>query len=185
MESLFELLSHMKVADQLNTTTRQLNFDDRPETVSEHTLGMLYIFNATRHKLPKHIKQMEVVSEILVHDFPEAITKDIVNKTEAQKIEEYRVGLELFSGLPLLISSFIDYQAKETEESRVVKELDILQATIRIYLSHRTKFKECKRTRREEDSLYGTCLTKGSFYSDWIFELRDLMEDEGFFYTGF
>jgi 5'-deoxynucleotidase YfbR-like HD superfamily hydrolase len=179
---LDQLIAHVKLSAELNRTDRALNIFGRPETTSEHTLGMLYIFNYTLHLLT--LKSEEVVAifrTILGHDHPECITGDKVHKTQEQYEIEEQAALALYYGRPELFGIYKEYTEKETEVARIVKELDILQGTLTIYLFHRTKFLEVQRKRSQEDKLFGCCIEPGRVYSDMIIELRNRMEQKGYF----
>jgi 5'-deoxynucleotidase YfbR-like HD superfamily hydrolase len=181
---LNQLCGHLKLAHNLHLTGRALDMYGRPESVSEHTIGMLFILNYLRHKLTNTLTDAEMVemfSTVLVHDHAEAITGDLLRKTQEQRDSEMRVAESIFKDRPELFEDFKNYEARETKVSKLVKELDILQGTLTIYMYHTEKYIEVGRTYEEEQVLYPVDPNSDSIFAELIRDVRKRMLDKGYF----
>ena len=119
----------------------------RLESVAEHTFGacfLAYFFleENTSTEESKVIDKNEVLKMLLIHDIAECYVGDIVNKTEAQKLEEKR-AIERISfvgtnhGLPNhreIADLFYKMEGAETIEGKIARDFDKLENLIQLHL---------------------------------------------------
>ncbi len=105
-----------------------------PETVSDHAyrLAMMCL-----HYCPKNT--MRCVGMALVHDLPEVIVGDIAIRkqkvdqeiTDEEKHEkELAAAKQLFSGQPEMLSLWMEYEGNETDEAKLVHDLDKVEMVL-------------------------------------------------------
>ncbi len=119
----------------------------RLESVAEHTFGacfLAYFFleENTSIEESKVINKNEVIKMLLIHDIAECYVGDVVNKTEAQKLEEKR-AIERISfvgtnhGLPNhreIADLFYKMEGAETIEGKIARDFDKLENLIQLHL---------------------------------------------------
>lgn len=139
-----EILSFIAIAEKLKTTLRHswTNDSSRQESTAEHSwmicLLAMVLFEKTHHKLD----QLKVLKMLLIHDLAEAITGDIPLGEQgegfdhAKKVADERAALQemtkdiSFSTREELLSLWEEYEKRESNEARFVKEIDKVEATI-------------------------------------------------------
>lgn len=132
-----ELLEILKVAERLKCTTRHcVTSTGRPESVAEHSWRIALMALLLREEFPQ-ADMDKVIKMCLIHDLGEAFTGDIptFEKTAAhEKTEDARLR-EWVATLPdgvrqELSALFAEMSALETEEAKIYKALDRLEAVI-------------------------------------------------------
>lgn len=132
-----QLLEFLKVLEKLKCNTRHCwTSSGRKESVAEHSWRTAVMAYLMKDEFPD-ADISKVILMCLVHDFGEAITGDIpcFDKTKADEITEEGAVERLLSMLPKtykeeLTLLFAEMKALETEEARLYKALDHLEAMI-------------------------------------------------------
>lgn len=131
------LLDMLHLAERLKDTTRHcVTSHDRPESVAEHCWRLALTAFFLRDEFPE--LDMDKVTEMcLIHDLGEAFTGDIpvFRKTEADCTREDALLGQWVESLPCPVrermqSLYAEMDALETEEAKLYKALDGLEALI-------------------------------------------------------
>jgi len=145
----------------------------RQESVAEHSWRLSVMAMLCADVYPS-IDINKVIKMCLIHDFGEAITGDIpsfIKSKDDEKKEENAV-IELISLLPYdtkeeLASLFEEMNAMNTDEARLFKSLDNVEAVI----SHNeADISTWIPLEYEENLIYGS---ENCQWSDWIRQLRE------------
>lgn len=132
-----QLLEILNLLEKLKCNTRHSwTSSGRQESVAEHSFRLAVMALLLRDEFPG-VDIDRVVRMCLIHDFGEAITGDIPAflKTDADESEEQRAIEKLLQQFPQaareeLSALYSEMDALETDESRLYKALDNLEAVI-------------------------------------------------------
>lgn len=132
-----EFLEILRVAEKLKCTTRHcVTSTGRPESVAEHSWRIALMAMLLREEFPS-ADMDKVIEMCLIHDLGEAFTGDVpaFDKTAAHEAaEEARLNAWVES-LPEVQRSrfqalYAEMNALETEEAKIYKALDKIEAVI-------------------------------------------------------
>ena len=132
-----ELLNILSVAEKLKCHTRHCSTSSgRPESVAEHSWRTALMAILTASAFPE-ADMNKVIRMCLIHDLGEAFTGDIpsFDKTEADsKTEELalRQWVQTFPSPEReeWLALYEEMEAQQTQEARIYKALDKLEAVI-------------------------------------------------------
>ena len=132
-----ELLEILHVAERLKDTTRHCTSSKgRPESVAEHSWRLALTALLLRGEFPA-LDIDRVVAMCLIHDLGECFTGDIPAflKSEADRDTEDSLLRAWVATLPEGVSGelaalYAEMDAQETDEARLYKALDKLEAVI-------------------------------------------------------
>ena len=174
-----EYISFLSVLEKLKCNTRHSwTSSGRHESVAEHSwrLAVMAMLCADEYS---ELDINKVIKMCLIHDFGEALTGDIPSfwKTDAHEAEEQRAIEALLGKLPEnlrleLGALFAEMNAKETEEAKLYKALDNMEAV----LSHNEAPLSTWLPREfEENLIYGE---ENAAFSEWTQKLRRALKDD-------
>lgn len=178
-------MNHRTYIDFLNkieklkcNTRHSWTSSGRQESVAEHSWRLAVMAMLCADEYPD-LDMNKVIKMCLIHDFGEAITGDIPAflKTAQNESEEDRAVEKLLSELPTnfrheLQALFDEMNARETQEAKLFKSLDNLEALI----SHNEADLSTWLPREYEENLtYGQ---KNCEWSEWTKELRGEIKTE-------
>lgn len=132
-----ELLNILSVAEKLKCHTRHCSTSSgRPESVAEHSWRTALMAILTASAFPE-ADMDKVIRMCLIHDLGEAFTGDIpsFDKTEADSKTEalaLRQWVQTFSSPEReeWLALYEEMEAQQTQEARIYKALDKLEAVI-------------------------------------------------------
>lgn len=132
-----ELLQILHTAERLKDTTRHCTTaKGRPESVAEHSWRIALMAFFLRDEFP-HVDMDKVIRMCLIHDLGECFTGDIpsFDKTAADTAREDSLLDRWVATLPApyhteMAALYAEMDALETEEAKVYKALDKLEAVI-------------------------------------------------------
>ena len=132
-----ELLTLLHTAEKLKDTTRQCDTSGgRKESVAEHSWRLTLMAFFLRSEFP-HLNMDKVMRMCLVHDLGECFSGDIPSflKTRDDTAREDALLSQWVSTLPApynteLSALYDEMDALETEEAKLYKALDKLEAVI-------------------------------------------------------
>ena len=132
-----ELLDILHVAERLKDTTRHCTSSKgKPESVAEHSWRLSLMALLLRGEFPT-LDIDRVVAMCLIHDLGECFTGDIPAflKTETDRETEDDLLRRWVASLPEGVSAelaalYAEMDAQETDEARLYKALDKLEAVI-------------------------------------------------------
>ncbi len=132
-----ELLQILHTAEKLKDTTRHCNTSGgRRESVAEHSWRLALMAYLLRDEFPA-LDMDKVVRMCLIHDLGECFTGDIPSflKTGADAAREDSLLARWVSSLPVpyctdMAALYAEMDALETQEARLYKALDKLEAVI-------------------------------------------------------
>lgn len=132
-----ELLNILSVAEKLKCHTRHCSTSSgRPESVAEHSWRTALMAMLTASAFPE-ADMDKVIRMCLIHDLGEAFTGDIpsFDKTEADSKTEalaLRQWVQTFSSPEReeWLALYEEMEAQQTQEARIYKALDKLEAVI-------------------------------------------------------
>ena len=132
-----ELLNALSVAERLKDTTRHCyTSKGRHESVAEHSWMMTLMAFFMRDEFPD-VDMDKVIRMCIIHDLGECFTGDIpaFEKTDKDRKVENKKVEQLTDILPEPVraewkSLFEEMEAMETQEARLYKSLDKLEAVI-------------------------------------------------------
>lgn len=132
-----ELLQILHTAERLKDTTRHCTTaKGRPESVAEHSWRLALMAFFLRDEFP-HLNMDKVLRMCLIHDLGECFTGDIpsFDKTAADTAQEDSLLGRWVATLPdpyraEMTSLYAEMDALETEEAKLYKALDKLEAVI-------------------------------------------------------
>ena len=159
--------------EKLKCTTRHSwTSCGRQESVAEHSWRLAVMAMLCSDEYPE-LDISKVIKMCLIHDFGEAITGDIPAflKTAQNELDEDAAVAKLLSVLPTGVqaepqSLFDEMNARETQEAKLFKSLDNLEALV----SHNEADISTWLPREyEENLIYGQ---KNCEWSKWIKELK-------------
>ena len=180
-----DFMNHRTYIDFLNkieklkcNTRHSWTSSGRQESVAEHSWRLAVMAMLCADEYPD-LDMNKVIKMCLIHDFGEAITGDIPAflKTAQNESEEDRAVEKLLSELPTnfrheLQALFDEMNARETQEAKLFKSLDNLEALI----SHNEADLSTWLPREYEENLtYGQ---KNCEWSEWTKELRGEIKTE-------
>ncbi len=132
-----QLIDFLKVIEKLKCNTRHCyTTSGRKESVAEHCWRTAVMALLCRDEYPT-VDMDKVIRMVLIHDFGEAITGDVPAffKTDSHEETERTAIKELLSLLPHeyekeFLDLFCEMDALETEEAKLFKSLDNLEAVV-------------------------------------------------------
>lgn len=132
-----ELLKLLSVAEKLKCHTRHCNTSSgRAESVAEHSWRTALMAMLTASAFP-HANMDKVIRMCLIHDLGEAFTGDIpsFDKTKADSETEEQVLKRWVQTFPSpereeWLALYEEMEAQQTQEARIYKALDKLEAVI-------------------------------------------------------
>ena len=132
-----ELLALLHTAEKLKDTTRHCDTSGgRRESVAEHSWRLTLMAFFLRSEFP-HLDMDKVMRMCLVHDLGECFTGDIPSflKTDSDTAREDALLSRWVSTLPApynteLAALYAEMDALDTEEAKLYKALDKLEAVI-------------------------------------------------------
>ena len=132
-----ELLDILRVAERLKCNTRHcLTSTGRPESVAEHSWRIALMAMLLKEEFAG-ADMDKVIKMCLIHDLGEAFTGDVpaFNKTAAHEAEEEARLSAWVEALPgdvrgTFRALYAEMNAMETEEAKIYKALDKIEAVI-------------------------------------------------------
>lgn len=132
-----KFLDILSVAEKLKCNTRHsCTSSGRQESVAEHSWRLALMALFVRDEFPE-LDMAKVIRMCLIHDLGEAFTGDIptFEKTKKDEEKEDHIFSEWLSSLPApygteLSALWKEMEARNTDEARLYKALDNLEAVI-------------------------------------------------------
>ena len=174
-----EYISFLSVIEKLKCNTRHSwTSSGRAESVAEHSWRLAIMALLCADEFPK-LDINKVIKMCLIHDFGEALTGDVPSfwKTDEHEEEERRAIESLLGRLPEQLRSelgalFAEMEAKETQEAKLYKALDNMEAVV----SHNEAPISTWIPREyEENLIYGE---ENAAFSAWTKKLREVLKDD-------
>jgi putative hydrolase of HD superfamily len=174
-----EYISFLSVIEKLKCNTRHSwTSSGRAESVAEHSWRLAVMALLCADEFPK-LDINKVIKMCLIHDFGEALTGDVPSfwKTDEHEEEERRAIESLLGRLPEQLRSelgalFAEMEAKETQEAKLYKALDNMEAVV----SHNEAPISTWLPREYEGNLiYGE---ENAAFSAWTKKLREVLKDD-------
>jgi putative hydrolase of HD superfamily len=174
-----EYISFLSVIEKLKCNTRHSwTSSGREESVAEHSWRLAVMALLCADEYPE-LDINKVIKMCLIHDFGEALTGDVPSfwKTDEHEEEERRAIESLLGRLPELLRSelgalFAEMEAKETQEAKLYKALDNMEAVV----SHNEAPISTWLPREyEENLIYGE---ENAAFSAWTKKLREVLKDD-------
>ena len=174
-----EYISFLSVIEKLKCNTRHSwTSSGRAESVAEHSWRLAVMALLCADEFPK-LDINKVIKMCLIHDFGEALTGDVPSfwKTDEHEEEERRAIESLLGRLPEQLRSelgalFAEMEAKETQEAKLYKALDNMEAVV----SHNEAPISTWLPREyEENLIYGE---ENAAFSAWTKKLREVLKDD-------
>ena len=174
-----EYLEILHVAERLKDTPRHCTTTNgRTESVAEHSWRVSLMASLLRHEFPD-LDTDKVINMCLIHDLGECFTGDIPAFVKSDSDREVEDSLldQWVKSLPEEISSdlsalYKEMDAQETQEAKVYKALDKLEALIQHNESPLNTWSD------NEYELNKTYAFDTVAFSDWLTELRkEILED--------
>ncbi|MBR6670802.1 MAG: HD domain-containing protein [Ruminococcus sp.] len=137
-----ELLEALSVAERLKDATRHCyTKNGRHESVAEHSWMMTLIAFLIKDEFPDADID-KVIKMYIIHDLGEAFTGDIptFDKTKENEITEKTLLTQWLNSLPAtqrneMTSLFEEMEKRETDEAKIFKAIDSLEALIQHNIS--------------------------------------------------
>ena len=178
MEQL-KFLEFLTVAEKLKCNTRHsFTTSGRKESVAEHSWRLALMAMLCRDEFP-HLDMDKVIKMCLIHDLGEAVTGDVpaFYKTEAHRRTEDKAVETLLAGLPAphreeFAALFAEMEARETEEAKLWKALDNLEAVISHNEAALSTWIPLEYT---ENLVYGE---SNCAFSPWTAALREMLKQD-------
>ena len=146
--------------------------------MAEHSWRLAIMALLCADEFPK-LDINKVIKMCLIHDFGEALTGDVPSfwKTDEHEEEERRAIESLLGRLPEQLRSelgalFAEMEARETEEAKLYKALDNLEAVIAHNEAALDTWIPLEYT---ENLVYGK---ENCDFSPWTAELRELLKQD-------
>lgn len=174
-----ELLEILHVAERLKDTTRHCTSSKgKPESVAEHSWRLALMALLLREEFPA-LDIDRVVDMCLIHDLGECFTGDIPAflKTEQDRETEDSLLRRWVATLPEELSErlaalYAEMDAQQTQEARLYKALDKLEAVIQHNESPLSTWSE------NEYELNKSYATEAVAFSPWLRALRaEILKD--------
>ena len=174
-----EYLEILHVAERLKDTPRHCTTSKgRIESVAEHSWRISLMAFLLRHELPE-VDIDRVIKMCLIHDLGECFTGDIpvFLKTDGDRAAEGSLLEQWVRSLPEdvsedMLSLYSEMEARQTNEAKVYKALDKLEALIQHNESPIDTWAE------NEYELNKTYAFDAVGFSGWLTELREaILED--------
>lgn len=150
MKEVVQLINFMKVVEELCLVTRDnLMTNDRQETDSDHIVKLAYLVMFVAPYLKVQVDYTKMLELALIHDLVEARAGDVSlsaqvsnpmlieekKQNEMEAIEHFKTVLPA----PLdekVYDLFMEYEARETREAKIVAMLDKLEGTLQANQYH-------------------------------------------------
>ncbi|SCW70004.1 putative hydrolases of HD superfamily [Ruminococcaceae bacterium YRB3002] len=174
-----EYLEILHIAERLKDTPRHCTTSKgRTESVAEHSWRVSLMALLLRHEFPD-LDTDKIINMCLIHDLGECFTGDIPAfvKTDADRVAEDSLLEQWVRSLPDEISSdlaalYREMDAQETNEAKVYKALDKLEALIQHNESPISTWSD------NEYELNKTYAFDTVAFSEWLTELRETILDD-------
>lgn len=174
-----ELLKAMEVAVRLKDTTRHCYTEKgRRESVAEHCWLMTLMALLLRHEFPG-ADMDKVIRMCLIHDLGECFTGDIPTFEKGAKDEDREHALlnQWVDSLPREISAefrelFREMEARQTEEAKIYKALDGLEA---VFQHNRSDLSTWLPLEYELNQTYAQDRVQ---FSEYLTQLRQLLREQ-------
>ena len=174
-----EYLEILHIAERLKDTPRHCTTSKgRTESVAEHSWRVALMALLLRHEFPD-LDTDKIINMCLIHDLGECFTGDIPAfvKTDADRTAEDSLLNQWVRSLPDEISSdlaalYREMDAQETNEAKVYKALDKLEALIQHNESPISTWSD------NEYELNKTYAFDTVAFSEWLTELREAILDD-------
>ena len=174
-----EYLEILHIAERLKDTPRHCTTSKgRIESVAEHSWRVALMALLLRHEFPD-LDTDKIINMCLIHDLGECFTGDIPAfvKTDADRTAEDSLLDQWVRSLPDEISSdlaalYREMDAQETNEAKVYKALDKLEALIQHNESPISTWSD------NEYELNKTYAFDTVAFSEWLTELREAILDD-------
>ena len=172
-------IDFLTTVEKLKCNTRHSwSSEGRRESVAEHSWRLAVMAMLCADEYP-HLDINKVMKMCLIHDFGEAMTGDIPSfwKTEEHEAEEEKAVKSLLSRLPAAMceeftSLFDEMNAKQTEEAKLYKALDNMEAV----LSHNeAPISTWLPMEFQENLVYGE---ENAAFSEWTRKLRSELNQD-------
>ena len=172
-------VTFLGVAEKLKCNTRHsYTTTGRKESVAEHSWRLALMAMLCADEYP-HLDMNKVIKMCLIHDLGEAVTGDVpaFYKTDGHRAEEDKAVESLLASLPSphreeFAALFGEMDAMETEEAKLYKALDNLEAVIAHNEADLSTWIPLEYT---ENLVYGE---KNCAFSPWTAELRRLLKED-------
>lgn len=174
-----QYIDFLSQIEKLKCNTRHSwTSDGRAESVAEHSWRLAVMAMLCADEYPE-LDIHKVIQMCLIHDFGEAVTGDVPAflKTDAHESEEQQAIAGMLNDLPehtrrTLSELFAEMDAKETQEAKLYKALDNMEAI----LSHNEAPLSTWLPREyEENLIYGE---ENAAFSAWTKKLRQALRDD-------
>ncbi|SEV92201.1 putative hydrolases of HD superfamily [Ruminococcaceae bacterium KH2T8] len=174
-----EYLEILHVAERLKDTPRHCTTTKgKPESVAEHSWRVSLMALLLKDEFPD-LDMDKVIKMCLIHDLGECFTGDIPAfvKTDSDRAAEERLLDQWVKSLPYEVSAdlsalYKEMDAQETQEAKVYKALDKLEALIQHNESPLSTWSE------NEYELNKTYANDTVRFSEWLTKLREeILED--------
>ena len=174
-----EFVQFLAVAEKLKCNTRHsYTTTGRKESVAEHSWRLALMAMLCADEYP-HLDMNKVVKMCVIHDLGEAVTGDVpaFYKTDGHRAEETAAIEKLLATLPSphreeFGALFAEMEAKETEEAKLYKALDNLEAVIAHNEAALDTWIPLEYT---ENLVYGE---QNCAFSPWTAKLRQLLKED-------
>ena len=168
-----EFLEILHTAEKLKDTLRHCTTSNRrPESVAEHSWRTALMAMLLRNEFPDADTD-KIIRMCLIHDLGECFTGDIptFSKTESDRITEDMLLQQWTDTLPpetaaVFSSLFVEMQAQNTQEAKIFRALDKLEALIQHNESPLDTWSE------NEFELNKTYGFDAAAFSEWLTALR-------------
>ena len=174
-----KFLEFLTIAEKLKCNTRHsFTTSGRKESVAEHSWRLALMAMLCRDEFP-HLDMNKVIKMCLIHDLGEAVTGDVPSfyKTADHEAEESRAIDTLLASLPSphreeFTSLFAEMEARETEEAKLWKALDNIEAVISHNEAALSTWIPLEYT---ENLVYGEA---NCAFSPWTAALREMLKQD-------
>ena len=174
-----KFIEFLALAEKLKCNTRHsFTTSGRKESVAEHSWRLALMAMLCAEEYP-HLDMNKVIRMCIVHDLGEAVTGDIPSfyKTKDHEAEDSRAIETLLEGLPSpqkeeFATLFAEMDARETEEAKLWKALDNLEAVISHNEAALSTWIPLEYT---ENLVYGEA---NCAFSPWTKELREMLKQD-------
>lgn len=174
-----DFVSFLAIAEKLKCNTRHsYTTSGRKESVAEHSWRLALMAMLCADEYP-HLDMDKVIKMCLIHDLGEAVTGDVpaFYKTDDHRAEEDEAIEALLASLPSphkeeFTALFDEMDAMETQEAKLYKALDNLEAVISHNEADLSTWIPLEYT---ENLVYGE---QNCAFSPWTAELRRLLKQD-------
>lgn len=130
LENIIEALCKLKDLKRSGWLMKNVN---NPESVADHSYGVALL---SLLLAPEHLDKNKCLKLAIVHDLQECLVGDYTFRDKITQKEKFCLEQDAVKKLaeslnfPELIDLFAEYEARQTPESRFVKDIDRLEAVM-------------------------------------------------------